>query len=143
MPLIDRKAAEIADPQGLTLYPAADLPASLSGPSGVILSPDADLALLAPHLPALAVVAITFPKFRDGRGFTIARSLRQHYGYAGDIRATGHFLPEQFGFLIACGFTSFETPATHGPAQFAAALAAPHQHGQLLRRTLGRALEPV
>lgn len=143
MPLIDRKAAEIADPQGLTLYPAADLPASLSGPSGVILSPDADLALLAPHLPALAVVAITFPKFRDGRGFTIARSLRQHYGYAGDIRATGHFLPEQFGFLIACGFTSFETPATHGPAQFAEALAAPHQPGQLLRRTLGRALEPV
>ncbi|WP_051622369.1 DUF934 domain-containing protein [Acidocella facilis] len=143
MPLIDRKAAEIADPQGLTLYPAADLPASLSGPSGVILSPDADLALLAPHLPALAVVTITFPKFRDGRGFTIARSLRQHYGYAGDIRATGHFLPEQFGFLIACGFTSFETPATHGPAQFAAALAAPHQPGQLLRRTLGRALEPV
>ncbi|WBO60927.1 hypothetical protein GT370_09485 [Acidocella sp. MX-AZ03] len=66
MPLIDRKAAEIADPQGLTLYPAADLPASLSGPSGVILSPDADLALLAPHLPALAVVAITFPKFRTG-----------------------------------------------------------------------------
>lgn len=143
MPLIDSKAAAFADPQGLTLYPAADLPAAFSGPSGVILSPDADLEQLAPHLPSLAVVAISFPKFRDGRGFTIARALRQHYGYTGDIRAVGHFLPEQFGFLISCGFTSFETPATHGPAQFAEALKAPHQPGQLLRRALGRALEPV
>ncbi|MBU6419502.1 MAG: DUF934 domain-containing protein, partial [Proteobacteria bacterium] len=66
---------------------------------------------------------------------------REHHGYKGDIRAVGHFLPDQFASLIACGFTSFATPPEHAPAQFAAALAKPHQPGQLLRRSLARALE--
>lgn len=105
-----------------------------------LLSPDADLTALLPRLGELAVIAVEFPKFRDGRGFTLARGLRQR-GYQGDLRAVGHFLPDQFGALIACGFTSFDTPPEHSPAQFAAALAKPRQPGQLLRRSLGRALE--
>lgn len=141
MPLINAKAAEIADPAGLTLYPLAELPETLSGAAGVVLPPNADPAAILPRLGALAVVAVEFPKFRDGRGFSIARALREHYGFAGDLRATGHFLPEQFLFLISCGFTSFETPPEHDAAQFAAALAKPHQPGQLLRRSLGRARE--
>ncbi|MGE4481020.1 DUF934 domain-containing protein [Acidocella sp.] len=124
MPLIDAKGVEIAEPV------AADL----------ILQPDAGLADILPRLGELAVIAVMFPKFRDGRGFTLARALRQH-GYRGDLRATGHFLPDQFRFLAACGFTSFETPPEHQPGQFTAMLTHTHQPGQLLRRAVTRALE--
>ncbi|MBU6425067.1 MAG: DUF934 domain-containing protein [Rhodospirillales bacterium] len=124
MPLINTKAEEIsaAEPE-------------------VVLTPGAGLDEIIPQLGTLAVIAVEFPKFRDGRGFTTARALREHHGYKGDIRAVGHFLPDQFASLIACGFTSFATPPEHAPAQFAAALAKPHQPGQLLRRSLARALE--
>ncbi|HTQ71317.1 MAG TPA: DUF934 domain-containing protein [Acidocella sp.] len=141
MPLINAKGAEIADLAGLSLYPLAELPAALPAPAGVVLTPDAELAGILPRLGELAVIAVEFPKFRDGRGFTIARALREHHGYKGDLRATGHFIPDQFAFLISCGFTSFATPPEHAPAQFAAELAKPRQPGQLLRRSLGRALE--
>jgi uncharacterized protein (DUF934 family) len=93
---------------------------------------------------SVPLVEIEFPKFRDGRGFTLARALREHYGFKGDIRAVGHFIPDQFVALAACGFTSFVTPAEHPPAQFAAALsttAEARQPGQLLRRMVSRALE--
>ena len=126
MPLINTKAEEI----------------SAAAPDAA-LAPGAGLDEVLPHLAAFAVIAVEFPKFRDGRGFTTARALREHHGYKGDLRATGHFLPDQVAFLIGCGFTSFETPAEHAPAQFAAALAKPHQPGQLLRRSLTRAREAV
>jgi uncharacterized protein (DUF934 family) len=141
MPLINAKGADIADPAGLTLYPLAELPETLTGLAGVALPPNAELAAVLPRLGELAVIAVEFPKFRDGRGFSLARALREHHGYQGDIRATGHFLPDQFASLISCGFTSFQTPPEHAPAQFAAELAAPRQPGQLLRRSLARALE--
>ncbi|MBU6448783.1 MAG: DUF934 domain-containing protein [Rhodospirillales bacterium] len=124
MPLINTRAEEIS---------AAE--------PDVVLAPGGSLEEVLPRLAGLAVIAVEFPKFRDGRGFTTARALRERHFYKGDLRATGHFLPDQFAFLIACGFTSFETPAEHNPAQFAAALAKPHQPGQLLRRSLARALE--
>ncbi len=111
-----------------------------AAPPDEVLAPDARLEAVLPRLAAARVIAINFPQFRDGRGFTLARALRQH-GYRGDLRATGHFLPDQFRALKGCGFTSFEPPLEHAPAQFAAALAAPHQPGQLLRRTVTRARE--
>jgi|GEM_PF-6244386 uncharacterized protein (DUF934 family) len=125
MPLINAKAELIED---------AGLPA-------LRLAGDAkpqDVPLSAP------LVEIEFPKFRDGRGFTLARALREHYGFKGDIRAVGHFIPDQFVALVACGFTSFIPPEEHSPAQFAAALSATpetKQPGQLLRRMVSRALE--
>ena len=141
MPLIDAKGEEIAELAGLTLYPLAELPAMLPAPAGVVLPPNAELAEILPRLGELAVVAVEFPKFRDGRGFSLVRALREHHGYKGDIRAVGHFIPDQFAALISCGFSSFATPAEHTAAQFAAELTSPHQPGQLLRRTLSRALE--
>jgi uncharacterized protein (DUF934 family) len=106
----------------------------------VQLAPDAKLEEIVPRLADIGRIEIEFPKFRDGRGFTLARTLRERFGYKGDIRATGHFLPDQFGALQACGFTSFVTPPEHTPAQFAAATAA-RQPGQLLRRMVVRARE--
>ena len=125
MPLVDIFGTVIADSD----VPAAQLPMG------------AKLEELAPRLPELGRVEIEFPKFRDGRGFTLARCLREHYGFKGDIRAFGHFLPDQFGAMVACGFTSFITPPEHDSAQFAAAAATARQPGQLLRRFVGRARE--
>lgn len=142
MPLINQQAVEITDLAELRFYPLAELPSVLSELTGVVLPPDAELSLLASKLSALAVIAIEFPKFRDGRGFTLARSLRQH-GYKGDLRAVGHFLPDQFLALIACGFSSFVTPLEHSPTQFAAVLANTHQPGQFLRRSIPRAFETI
>ncbi|MDD2705316.1 MAG: DUF934 domain-containing protein [Acidocella sp.] len=115
-----------------------------SGALAERLGPDAKLEDIAPRLNDAALIEIEFPKFRDGRGFTLARTLREHFGYKGDIRAVGHFIPDQFVALAACGFTSFVTPEEHSPAQFAAALSATpeaKQPGQLLRRMVSRARE--
>ena len=51
---------------------------------------------LAPFLGRVSLVVVEFPKFRDGRGFSIARTLRERYGFAGEIRAVGHILPDQY-----------------------------------------------
>ncbi len=125
MPLVNTKGEEIPD----------------AGVTGLRLTPDAKIEDIAAQLPEAMLVEIEFPKFRDGRGFTLARTLRERLGYKGDLRAVGHFIPDQFAALISCGFTSFATPPEHSPAQFAAALREHRQPGQLLRRSLGRALE--
>jgi uncharacterized protein (DUF934 family) len=124
MPLIDAHGAALAPSETETVQ----------------LGPDARLDDIAPQLAGIGRVEIEFPKFRDGRGFTLARSLRERFGYKGDIRATGHFIPDQFAALVACGFSSFVTPPEHEPAQYMAQTAA-RQPGQLLRRMVVRARE--
>ncbi len=87
--------------------------AALSGRNaklGVALPNDADPAVLAPLLDRLSLVALRFPKHRDGRAFTQARALREHHGFTGEIRATGHVLPDQYAFLLRCGVTTVELP---------------------------------
>lgn len=83
-------------------------PSALPAPLGVVLPPDKDAALLRERLSSLALVVLQFPVFRDGRAFTQARTLREQLDYAGAIRATGHFLPDQYGFLLRCGVTGVE-----------------------------------
>jgi uncharacterized protein (DUF934 family) len=75
---------------------------------GVRLNPDEPVEQLADVLPHLAVVALEFPKFRDGRGYSSAALLRDRYGYAGEIRAVGEVLRDQASCLIRCGFDAFE-----------------------------------
>jgi uncharacterized protein (DUF934 family) len=53
------------------------------------------------------LVALAFPKFRDGRAFTSATLLRQRLGFKGEIRAVGDVLREQAGFMLRCGFDAF------------------------------------
>jgi uncharacterized protein (DUF934 family) len=77
---------------------------------GVRVGPGTQPADLAALLPHLALVAVEFPKFRDGRGFSLARALREQHGFAGEIRAVGHVLPDQHRFLLRCGFSSVEVP---------------------------------
>jgi len=92
-------------------------------PLGVILPPGTRATDVAEFLDRLDLVSIEFPKFRDGRGFTLARVLRERYGFDGEIRATGHILPDQYVLLLRCGFSSVEVPETADLSVWQAALA--------------------
>ena len=56
----------------------------------------------------LAVIALEFPAFRDGRAYSYARLLREKYGYEGELRAVGDVLLEQLHFMTRTGFDAFE-----------------------------------
>lgn len=88
--------------------PAVTLDAFLdqSNATAVRLEPDDDARALLPHLERIALIEIAFPKFRDGRGYSSARILREA-GYAGELRAEGDVLVDQIGFMRRCGFDSF------------------------------------
>ena len=61
-------------------------------PLGIRLQSDQPPSLIADDLGLFGVVALEFPQFKDGRGFSYARSLRQRHKYHGEIRATGSHL---------------------------------------------------
>ncbi len=61
-----------------------------------------------PEPTRLALIAIEFPRFTEGRGYSIARQLRERHGYRGELRAVGWLLREQLGYLERCGFDAFE-----------------------------------
>lgn len=65
-------------------------------------------AQIADVLHSLALIALNFPVFSDGRSYTNARELRQKYGYKGEIRAIGDVLRDQLYYMAQCGFDSFE-----------------------------------
>jgi uncharacterized protein (DUF934 family) len=75
---------------------------------GVVWPNDRRVAELAPWLGSLALVALHFPKFRDGRAYSQARLIRETHGFRGTLRATGDVLRDQFHFLTRAGFDSFE-----------------------------------
>ena len=85
-----------------------DLLASRNAALGISVPSKTSPEVLAPHLDRLSLVAIQFPVSKDGRGFTIARALRERYGYKGEIRAIGHILPDQYVHLIRCGVDRVE-----------------------------------
>jgi uncharacterized protein (DUF934 family) len=74
---------------------------------GVALANDADLDALAPWLDRLGLIAVGFPSFADGRGFSIARQLRLR-GFEGELRAVGPLIADQFAFALFCGFDVVE-----------------------------------
>lgn len=75
---------------------------------GVRLESDQSVDDLAYDLPRIAVVALAFPRYRDGRAYSAARLLRERYDYKGEVRAVGDVLREQAGFMVRCGFDAFE-----------------------------------
>lgn len=75
-------------------------------------------------LDNLALIALRFPKFADGRGFSKARLLRERYGYSGELRAIGDFLPDQVFYMGRCGINAFAC-RTEDEASIALALLAP------------------
>ena len=82
--------------------------AARKSPTGVIWPNNRDLDELVPYLDRLAVVALVFPTFRDGRAYSQARLLRERYKFKSELRATGQVLRDQFVFMLRAGFDSFE-----------------------------------
>ena len=88
---------------------------------GVRVAADEAVETLAYDLPAIAVVALEFPKFKDGRAYSAARILRERLAYRGEVRAVGDVLLEQARFMVRCGFDAFEPADGATPEQWSAA----------------------
>ncbi|HEY7761199.1 MAG TPA: DUF934 domain-containing protein [Burkholderiales bacterium] len=93
-----------------------------AGRTGVWLQPADDPAALvtAPPLPDL--IAVHFPVFSDGRGYSTARLLRERHGFRGELRAIGDVLRDQLFELTRCGFDAFELRPDQDAAQALKAL---------------------
>lgn len=104
--------------------PAVTLDAFLgqSNATAVRIEPGDDARALLPHLERIRLVEVSFPSFRDGRGYSAARILREH-GYRGELRAEGDVLVDQLPFMRRCGFDSFAPAAPLDEAVVARALA--------------------
>lgn len=104
--------------------PAVTLDAFLAGQadaSAVRLEAGDDARALLPHLAQLRLIEVSFPTYRDGRGYSAGRILREA-GYAGELRAAGDVLVDQLDFMRRAGFDSFAPEAAIDPAALARAL---------------------
>jgi len=92
------------------------------GSVGVWLAPADDPGAIGDDVAALPLVAVDFPKFTDGRGYSIARLLRDRYAFTGELRAIGDVLRDQLFALSQCGFDAFalraDRDATEALASF-------------------------
>jgi uncharacterized protein (DUF934 family) len=73
-------------------------------PVGVVLANDVEVTEIAAELPRLALVALNFPKWTDGRAYSQARVLRTRYRYTGQVRATGEVLVDMLPLMQRTGF---------------------------------------
>jgi uncharacterized protein (DUF934 family) len=80
---------------------------NVRGDIGVWLDSDEDTDSIEDNCNNLPVIAINFPNFADGRGYSYARLLREKYGYTGELRAIGDVLKDQLFFLKRCGFDAY------------------------------------
>jgi phosphoadenosine phosphosulfate reductase len=90
---------------------------SYDGPLGVEVAPGESVEPLLPYLRRLALIALAFPKFSDGRNYSTARLLRERHGYKGELRAVGEVLSDQIPLMRRCGILSYEV--THDPTRAA------------------------
>ena len=92
------------------------------GDVGVWLAPDDDPETLAVDIGALPLIAVDFPQFTDGRGYSIARLIRDHHGFKGELRAIGDVLRDQLFALAECGFDAFAIRADRDAVEALAGL---------------------
>lgn len=104
-------------------------------PDMALLEPGDDPGALAGSLERLTVVAVNFPKFGDGRGYSIARLLRERYGYRGELRAVGQVARDNLYFMAQCGFDAFELRAGEDPKE---ALAAFNDFSEVYQASVAR-----
>ncbi|MEZ5937837.1 MAG: DUF934 domain-containing protein [Hyphomonadaceae bacterium] len=90
---------------------------------GVRLAPADDPSLLSDHLDRLQLIEVEFPKYVDGRGYSIAQLLRRRLGYSGELRAVGQVLRDQLAYMTRCGFDALMFETSDAEAGYAAALA--------------------
>ncbi|MDF3931207.1 DUF934 domain-containing protein [Pseudomonas citronellolis] len=85
------------------------------GGLGVWLDADEGPEAIADDLASFQVIAVNFPAFTDGRGFSTARLLRERFGYKGEVRAIGDVLRDQLFFMQSCGFDAYAIRADRDP----------------------------
>ena len=117
-PLLRFRADDAPDEPALTLDAFLDGQADASA---VRLEAGDDARALLPHLERLQLVEVSFPSFRDGRGYSAARILREA-GYAGELRAAGDVLVDQLPLMRRCGFDAFAPEAEIDAAALRASL---------------------
>ncbi|MEN3793117.1 DUF934 domain-containing protein [Fulvimarina sp. MAC3] len=92
----------------LALAGEVDVPAT---PYGLLVPNDADVADIARYFGSVDLIAVIFPAFADGRGFSLAKRLRRE-GFEGTLRASGPLIADQFADALACGFDEVDLPDT-------------------------------
>ncbi|MDH3977499.1 MAG: DUF934 domain-containing protein [Gammaproteobacteria bacterium] len=83
-------------------------------PVGVQLASDEHPDVIADDVDQLALIALEFPTFRDGRAYSYARLIRERYGFTGELRAVGDVLPDQLHYMERVGFNAFELAGNRG-----------------------------
>jgi uncharacterized protein (DUF934 family) len=96
---------------------------SRSDPIGVQLKSDESPELLADDLDRIALIALEFPVFRDGRAYSYARMLRDRFAFTGEVRAVGEVLMEQLLFMLRTGFDAFQIESDDALGQYKTAKA--------------------
>ena len=99
-----------------TLIKDRQIVAQLSPPD-LLLEPTDDPAIVAGAVGIAGVIAINFPKFGDGRGYSIARLLRERYGYKGELRAVGEVARDHLHAMAQCGFDAFQLREGENPQE--------------------------
>jgi len=113
--LAEGDAAESVEvPDGKVIVPAAVWLAqrdtlSARAEIAVWLASDQQATIIADDLGKFALIAVDFPKFSDGRGYSIAYNLRKRLGYQGELRAIGDVLRDQLFQMQRCGFDAYAT----------------------------------
>jgi uncharacterized protein (DUF934 family) len=99
-----------------TLIKNRQIAAQLSPPD-LLLEPTDDPAMLAGAVGLARVIAVNFPKFGDGRGYSIGRLLRERYGYKGELRAVGEVARDHLQAMALCGFDAFQLREGEDPQE--------------------------
>jgi uncharacterized protein (DUF934 family) len=89
---------------------------------GLRVDGDTDPAVFAADLGYFELIAIRFPSFGDGRGYSLARLLRERHGFKGELRAIGDVIRDNLSYLARCGFDAFELNAGSDPEASLASL---------------------
>ena len=76
--------------------------------TGIWIDSDEDVEAVGFEANIFPLIAVNFPAFADGRGFSIARLLKERYGFTGQVRAIGNAIQDQLFYLKRCGFDSFD-----------------------------------
>jgi len=75
---------------------------------GIQINSDESLDEITDDILNFSLIQFKFISFKDGRPFSIAKTLRKKLNFKNEIRASGHILPDQYIFLIRCGFDTVE-----------------------------------
>jgi uncharacterized protein (DUF934 family) len=126
---VDASGAETIPPSGPVIVSLAQWQAQRDAllqrgtPLGLRLHSDQSPEAIANDVQHFALIALEFPKFRDGRAYSYARLLRERYGFKGELRAVGDVLMEQLFFMVRTGFDAFDLQQSPDPvAAFQTAL---------------------